>query len=466
MRLGLFSLFFVIAIILGNHSEFDAEKKFEKEESCSETRTVVGKEEVDCVNTSKVAKTPDSACTPPLSRPQTPGKDPKTTCPRARHNGTILEMQELQGSHAMVLRLLRPLWKALAQGARSTLCRSTITKRLRSTAMASRMAPRSSGICHICRMGCRTAMGGALEQTTVTLKRPITQTSTATARQEQKRKEQRQRQRKKHTEREGTRTANNCTCNCTRTALAITSCASTTLRCTSDQHSCGDSASAASAGPEKIGPRQLVSRCARIVGHSGKETSADRGQTPLFCSRAIESSPKAIASSPARQNNPSSQLELALACCRRTMAGIRQRLCSCGQRADPANCTSRQESLRIARSTLADQRRSTANSSKVAETQLVSDTEEIQEEPDTRTETANAITDGINTMVNSLQELQRRAEDLLPPAKRPRREEDGQEATEAATPMETDPTGNKGDGKHGRLGASALQPFAKGRQQT
>ena len=125
-----------------------------------------------------------------------------------------------------------------------------------------------------------------------------------------------------------------------------------------------------------------------------------------------------------------------------------------------------QESLRTARSTLADQRRSTANSSEVAETQLVSDTEEIQEEPDTRTETANAITDGINTMVNSLQELQRRAEDLLPPAKRPRREDDGQEATEAATPMETDPTGNKGDGKHGRLGASALQPFAKGRQQT
>ena len=68
---------------------------------------------------------------------------------------------------------------------------------------------------------------------------------------------------------------------------------------------------------------------------------------------------------------------------------------------------SAQGSLKLARSTLADQRRDGAANHDSTDAHVVSGTEEGMEETDTRAETATAITDGINTMVNSLQELQK-----------------------------------------------------------
>ena len=117
-----------------------------------------------------------------------------------------------------------------------------------------------------------------------------------------------------------------------------------------------------------------------------------------------------------------------------------------------------QESLQLARKTLADQRQA-GTASADSEAQAISDAEENMEE-DSRAETANAISDGINTMVTSLQELQSRAESLLPPAKRLRKEDNAEMDT---VNTETDALAAKGNGKGGRLASAAMEPFGGGR---
>ena len=79
-----------------------------------------------------------------------------------------------------------------------------------------------------------------------------------------------------------------------------------------------------------------------------------------------------------------------------------------------------------------------------------------------RADSASTILQGLQTMVTSLEGLQKQTEEMLPErqVKRPRREE--------ATPMDAtdaEATAAKGSskGEDGRLSSTALEPFGGGR---
>ena len=120
--------------------------------------------------------------------------------------------------------------------------------------------------------------------------------------------------------------------------------------------------------------------------------------------------------------------------------------------------TAAKDALQQARQTLTENRGSATSTTEEA-THVVSDTEEMEAEPD-RADTANSIMEGLQTMVTSLEGLQQQTEALLPErnAKRPRREE-----AEVGETVETPDPPEGGKGTPGKLGQGALQPFAGGR---